>query len=137
MKKALIICFLLALSVFTCKKDKLTFSNAQYAVGVIDFYKSAYNSQSRISFTYVVNNKPYSYSYDNKQNGWSVPATGNFPNNAKYMIQFDAGNPKVARFLFDYPVNTPADSANYVNQFKTHPPSCCLVYTCRGILNYW
>ncbi len=137
MKRVLIICFLLALTVFTCKKDKIVFSNPAFTVGKIDFYQPNNGTASEIRFLYYVNGKEYVNQYGAGQYGWTVPSNGNYSKGDKYMAEYDPSKPDNARFLFDYPVNTSSDSTNYVNQFKSHPPSCCLVYACRGfLLNY-
>ena len=135
MKKTLIICSLLALIGFGCKK--VVINNPAYGIGTIVFYKPAnIRGPAVIDFIYYVGGNKYANNYSNKDHGWSVPASGGYNSGDKYMVQYDVNNANTCRFLFDYPVNSPADSANYVNQFKSHPPSCCLVYAFRGLLKF-
>ena len=132
MKKVITLSCFLSLLIFQCKKDKLVFANPVYAIGTIDFYKPADKSSSAISFTYYVNGNAYEYTYGNNDHGWSVPNSGNYKSGDKYMVEYNSGDLNTCRFLFDYPVNDSTDYVNDVTQFKTHPPSCCLIYTYRS-----
>jgi hypothetical protein len=131
MKKiTLISCFLL-LIIFQCKKDKLIISNPAYGIGTIIFYKPANKTSSRIDFVYYINGKTLENNYQNNDNGWSVPFSLSCNPGDKYMVQYDPSNPNTCRFLFDYPIHDSTDYLNDANQFKTHPPSCCLIYAIR------
>jgi hypothetical protein len=127
MKKVIAVIIFFFILIVQCKKDKAVISNPGYAIGVIDFYKPFNTNSSDISFVYSVGGKQYGTGYSNGNNGWSVPSSGTYNSGDKYMVQYDINNPKTCRFLFDYPVHDSTDYLNDVSQFKTHPPSCCLI----------
>lgn len=128
---SLFICFFFSICFFQCKKHTLIFSNPIYTVGHINYYTPTYTTRSIIAFNIFVNGQSVESRYSDGANGWSVPTSGNYNSGDKYMVEYNAGSPDNARFLFDYPVTSAVDSANYVNQFKTHPPSCCLIFVLR------
>lgn len=121
-KLIIVFCFLLIVAA-QCKKDPLTIANPGYAIGVIDAYSPHGGAApSFIYFHYTVKNNTYNIKYGNLQNGWYIPGYANYKTGDQYMVQYDTQNTKIARMLFNYPVNDSTDYKNDVILFKTNPP---------------
>ena len=113
---------------FNCKKEKVVIANPLYAIGTIIYWQHPPSNVAKIEFQYYGGGSLTVIGYDNQQFGWTVPNSGNYQGGDKFMVQFDPNNLEHARMLFDYPVKDTTDYLNDVNQFKNHPPSCCLIH---------
>ncbi len=113
-----ILAFCTMFSLLSCSHS-LEIKDPKYGIGIIEAYKPM-GKMPAIAYHFSLNGKEYGNDYSTKYFGdaWSIPDSANFKEGDKFLIEYEAENPKVSRMMFDFPIKNNSDLGKYLEVLK-------------------